>query len=222
MIEIATSLHAWDLSPSKARAVQQMLRHKIVKQDALGPVTEIAGVDVGFADAGNTVRAAIVILSFPDLTVHEEVVAETPNQFPYVPGLLSFRELPGVFEALRKVRTKPDLILCDGQGYAHPRRFGLACHLGLLSNIPTIGVGKSRLIGSYSEPGSNKGDWSPLVDADEIVGAALRTRAHVKPVFVSIGHRICLNSAIQYALACTTAYKLPQPTRLADRLASRR
>lgn len=222
MINIATDRHAWDLSPGEARALQQALKYEIVKEDVLGPVTLVAGVDVGFEDAGHTVRAAVVVLSFPELAVREEVVARTPNRFPYVPGLLSFRELPGVLKALRDLRTNPDLILCDGQGYAHPRRFGLACHLGLLTDTPTIGVAKSRLIGRYREPGLNKGDWSPLVDADEIIGAALRTRSRVKPVFVSVGHRISLTTAIRYTLACTAGYKLPQTTRLADRLASRR
>jgi len=222
LISSTTDLHAWDLSPSEARALQKALRHKVVKTDVVGSVDYVAGVDVGFEDAGNTVRAAVVLLNFPDLRVQEEIVARAPNQFPYIPGLLSFRELPGVIKALRELHTDPDLILCDGQGYAHPRRFGLACHLGLLTNTPTIGVGKSRLIGNYTEPGPNKGDWSPLVDADEVIGAVLRTRSQVKPVFVSVGHRISLNTAIRYTLACTTRYKLPQTTRLADRLASQR
>ena len=222
LISATTDLHAWDLSPGEARALQETLRHKVVKNDVVGSVNFVAGVDVGFEDGGNTVRAAVVLLRFPDLRVQEEIVARAPNQFPYIPGLLSFRELPGVIKALQQLHTDPDLILCDGQGYAHPRRFGLACHLGLLTDTPTIGIGKSRLIGTYTEPGPQKGDWSPLVDADEVIGAVLRTRSQVKPVFVSVGHRISLNTAIRYALACTTRFKLPQTTRLADRLASQR
>jgi deoxyribonuclease V len=138
--------------------------------------------------------------------------------FPYVPGLLSFREIPVVLDALGKLRHPPDLLLCDGQGYAHPRRFGLACHLGVLTGIPAIGVAKSRLIGEYAEPGSNKGDWSPLMDGGEVIGAVLRTRDNVNPVYVSVGHRIELDAAQRIVLACATRYRLPEPTRLADRL----
>ena len=147
MIRIPKDEHAWNVSPSDARTLQQALSHRVVTVDTLGPVNHVAGVDVGFENNGDTVRAALVVLEYPELVVREQVVARVPNRFPYVPGLLSFRELPGVLKALRDLQTKPDLILCDGQGYAHPRRFGLACHLGVLTNIPTIGVGKTRLLG---------------------------------------------------------------------------
>lgn len=183
-------------------------------------VTTVAGVDVGLEDEGKTVRAAVAVLSFPELQLQQQAIVRQAVRFPYVPGLLSFRELPGVLAALDRLDRLPDLILCDGQGYAHPRRFGIACHLGVLTGLPTIGVGKTRLIGSYHEPGPNKGDWSPLMDKGEHIGAVLRTRMGVKPVFISEGHRISLPTAIDYVLACCTRYKLPETTRWAHRLAS--
>jgi deoxyribonuclease V len=216
----AVAAHRWDLSPSRARAVQEELRGRLLATDALGAVRRVAGVDVGFEDSGQTVRAAVVVLDFPRLTLVEQAVRRVPTRFPYVPGLLSFRELPGVLKALSALAQAPDLILCDGQGYAHPRRFGLACHLGVLTDIPTIGVAKTRLLGVYREPGPFKGDWAPLRDGDETIGAVLRTRSGVNPVFVSIGHRLSLPTAVYYTLACTTRYRLPETTRYAHRLAS--
>jgi len=180
----------------------------------------VAGVDVGFENAGKTVRAAVAVLAFPSMEPLEQAIARVPTQFPYVPGLLSFRELPGVLEALARLQRLPELILCDGQGLAHPRRFGIACHLGVLTDIPTIGVAKTRLIGEYAEPGPDKGDWTPLLDKGERIGAVLRTRTGVKPVFVSAGHRVGLPAAIRLTLACTTRYRLPETTRAAHRLAS--
>ena len=137
-----------------------------------------------------------------------------------MPGLLSFRELPGVLAALAKVRIRPDLILCDGQGIAHPRRFGIASHLGVLLDIPTIGVGKTRLTGRHAEPPAAKGAWTPLMDGEETIGAVLRSRAGVKPIYVSTGHRVSLMTAIALTLACLTRYRLPETTRQAHRLAS--
>jgi deoxyribonuclease V len=141
-------------------------------------------------------------------------------RFPYVPGYLSFREVPPIMAALDKLKTPPDLIVCDGQGVAHPRRFGLACHLGVLTGIPTIGAAKSRLIGTYREPASRKGDWSELRDRNETIGAVLRTRAHVAPMFISIGHKVSLQTAIRIVLACCRKYRLPETTRAAHKLAS--
>jgi deoxyribonuclease V len=164
----------------------------------------------------------VVVLTFPDLELVEHAIARQPTDFPYVPGLLSFREIPTVLEALAQLATSPDLILCDGQGIAHPRRFGIACHLGWWLDRPTIGVAKSRLIGEHEEPGPEKGSWTPLRHRDEVIGAVLRTRTNVKPVFVSPGHRVSLETAIHYTLACTPRYRLPETTRHADRLASRR
>jgi deoxyribonuclease V len=217
--------HRWDLSPGEARALQQRLAPQVERRDRLGKVRRIAGVDVGFEDNGRTVRAAVAVLDADSLELREHAVARVPTRFPYVPGLLSFRELPGVLAALQKLGKPPDLVLCDGQGLAHPRRFGIACHLGVLTDIPTIGVGKTRLIGRHDEPGPAKGDWAPLWDSDadgrdEVIGAVLRTRAGVKPVYVSIGHRVCLETAVAWTLKATTRYKLPETTRWAHRLAS--
>jgi deoxyribonuclease V len=178
----------------------------------------VAGVDVGFRNG--LTRAAIAVLSHPELELVETAVAHRPTEFPYVPGLLSFREAPAVLDALNKLGTGPDLLLCDGQGIAHPRRFGIACHLGILTGIPSIGVAKSRLIGSHDDPGDTRGDWSPLMDKGEIIGAVLRTRPRVKPLYVSIGHRVGLETAIAWVMACCTRYRLPETTRSAHRLAS--
>lgn len=212
--------HPWDISPAEARQVQQSLAPKIETHDRLPRLTRVAGVDVGFEDQGETVRAAVAVLAFPTLQPLEHAIARVPNRFPYVPGLLSFRELPGVLAALDQLERLPDLLLCDGQGYAHPRRFGIACHLGLLIDRPSIGVGKSRLIGRFDPPGPNKGDWTPLLDRDDTIGAVLRTRTGVQPLFISVGHRVSLPTAIRLTLACTTRFKLPETTRAAHRLAS--
>jgi deoxyribonuclease V len=217
--ETFRKLHPFDVTPARARAIQERLHALVISRDELSPVRTVTGIDVGFDDP-ETARAAIVTLGFPNLAPVETATARRRVAFPYVPGLLSFREIPVVLDALGKLRHLPDLLLCDGQGYAHPRRFGLACHLGVLSGIPAIGVAKSRLIGEYAEPGSNKGDWSPLVDGAEVVGAVLRTRSKVAPLYVSIGHRVCLETAIRYVLACCTRYRLPETTRAAHRLAS--
>ncbi len=212
--------HPWDVTPAQARDIQEQLRGGVVTVDRLDPVNRVAGVDVGLEDAGRTVRAAVAVLAFPSLRLLGQSIARLPVRFPYVPGLLSFRELPGVLAALDRLDTPPDLLLCDGQGYAHPRRFGLACHLGLLTGIPSIGVGKTRLIGSAAEPGPCKGDWAELRDGDERIGAVLRTRTGTRPLYVSIGHKISLPTAVRYVLACTTRYRLPETTRQAHRLAS--
>lgn len=180
----------------------------------------MAGVDVGFEDRGKTTRAAVAVLAYPSLEPVEQSVARLPTRFPYVPGLLSFREIPAVLAALERIRQLPDLLLCDGQGLAHPRRFGIACHLGVLTDIPAIGVAKSRLVGEYAAVPEGRGEWTPLVDKGECIGAVVRTRAGVKPLFISPGHRIGLESAIDYVMACTPKYRLPETTRQAHRLAS--
>jgi deoxyribonuclease V len=211
---------AWPRTVAEARAVQVALRGRVVTVDRLGKVRHVAGVDVGFEQDGAVTRAAVAVLSFPALKLVEHAIARQPTRFPYVPGYLSFREIPAVLAALRKLKTKPDLLLCDGQGLAHPRRFGLACHLGLLTNIPSIGVAKSLLIGEHGALPQKKGSWAPLQDGQEVIGAALRTRDGVKPVYVSIGHRMSLATAIDYVLRCTTKYRLPETTRTAHHLAS--
>jgi len=210
----------WPGDVAAARAIQEALRSQVVREDRLGPVGTVAGIDVGFEDRGRITRAAVVVLAFPGLEPLTQAISRSPTRFPYVPGYLSFRELPAVLEALDRLAGLPDLILCDGQGLAHPRRFGLACHLGVLTDIPCIGVAKSRLIGSHEELPPDKGQWVALRDKGETIGAVLRTRSRVSPVYVSIGHRVTLPTAIDYTLRCTTRYRLPETTRHAHRLAS--
>lgn len=214
--------HRWDVSPAEAREIQERLRHRVIMQDRLGKVTTVAGVDVGFEDHGSITRAAVALLSLPGLELIEHRIAKLSTHFPYVPGLLSFREVPAVLDALRQLQHTPNLLLCDGQGYAHPRRFGLACHLGVLADLPSIGVAKSRLIGTHDDVPQTRGSHVPLMDNGEQIGVVLRTRTRVKPVYVSIGHRISLETALEMVLACTTRYRLPETTRWADRMASRR
>ena len=213
-------MHCWDVSPKEAVAIQRKLCARVVIADRLGPVQRVAGIDVGFKDRGAVVRAAVVVLQYPELTLVEQVVSERPAQFPYVPGLLSFREAPVVLDALAKLAYAPDLLLCDAQGYAHPRRFGLASHLGVLTDTPSIGVAKTRLIGEHAPVPAQMGAWTPLRDRDEIIGAALRTRTGVKPLYVSVGHRVCLETALRLVMSCVTKYRLPETTRWAHRIAS--
>ena len=210
----------WPTDVASARGVQETLRSQVVRENQLGPVSTVAGVDVGFEDGGKTTRAAVAVLAFPGLEPVASAISRSPTRFPYIPGYLSFRELPAVLEALAQLAMMPDLILCDGQGLAHPRRFGIACHLGVLTDIPCIGVAKSRLIGTHDDLPAGKGEWVPLRDAEETIGAVLRTRTRVSPVYVSIGHRVDLAAAIDYTLHCTTRYRLPETTRHAHRLAS--
>lgn len=212
--------HAWDVPPREAIAIQERLRHAVVLEDDFGPLQRVAGVDVGFEAGGSITRAAVAVLSFPELVLVESAIARLPTSFPYVPGLLSFREAPAVLQALASLSRPPDLLVCDGQGLAHPRRFGLACHLGLLAGLPAIGAAKSRLLGEHVSPGPLRGDWQPLIDRGEVIGAALRTRPGTKPIFVSPGHRVSLASAIDLALQCTGRFRIPEPTRQAHRLAS--
>mgnify|MGYP001198462928 CR=1 FL=1 len=217
-----TPPHAWTVSPEEAVAIQRELRRSLRIEPLARDVRWVAAVDTGFADQGATARAAVVLFSYPELECVESHLAFQPVRFPYVPGLLSFRELPVVLEALERLSRLPDLIVCDGQGIAHPRRLGIAAHLGLVTDLPTIGVGKSRLIGQHEEPGDEKGDWTPLLHHGERIGSVLRTRSGVKPLFVSPGHRSDHDDAIQWVLALTTRYRLPEPIRSADRLASDR
>ena len=212
--------HPWNLGPAEAIAVQRELRPHVVLSDRLGPIRRVAGVDVGFEKDGTVTRAAVAVLHYPELELLETAIARRPTEFPYVPGLLSFRELPAVLEALDQLRESPDLLLCDGQGVAHPRRLGIASHLGLLVDIPSIGVAKTRLYGSHGEVPDPRGAWTPLRANGEIIGAVLRTRPNVKPLYISSGHRISLETAIEYVMGCCTRYRLPETTRWAHRLAS--
>ena len=212
--------YSWDVTPKEAVQIQKTLRDQLTIVDAYTPPDTVAGVDVGFVDGGKITRAAVAVLSFPSLELVEWQTVLTETTFPYVPGLLSFREVPAILEALSKLKRLPDMILCDGQGYAHPRRLGIACHLGIITDIPTIGVAKTRLTGSYGVVPEHRGGWVELIDRDEIIGAVLRTREHVKPLYISAGHRVSLATAIHYVMACVTKYKLPETTRWAHRLAS--
>ena len=217
-------LHPWDLTATAARALQRQLAAQVVLEDRFGPIERVAGVDVGFPRRGDQemARAVAVLLRYPDLAPLAESIVEEPVRFPYVPGLLSFRETPAVLSALQRLPAPPDLVLVDGQGRAHPRRFGIACHLGLLLDRPTLGCAKSRLVGEHAEPGSEAGAWSPLLHHGETIGAVVRTRTGVKPLFVSVGHRLSLETAVSLVLACCHGLRLPEPTRLADQLASGR
>jgi deoxyribonuclease V len=198
------SSHNWNLSVPEAIELQKQLAGTVVAEDKLpASIKYVAGIDLGYVEATNTSRAVVVVLSFPDLELQETAEAILPIQFPYVPGLLSFRETPVAIVALEKLKLTPDLILCDGQGLAHPRKFGIACHIGVLTGIPTVGVAKSLLVGKYEEPGAERGSTSPLVYKNEQLGAVLRTRDNTRPLYVSIGHRISLPTAINYVLKCT-------------------
>jgi deoxyribonuclease V len=207
------------LLPAAAIALQETLAREVVRVDRLGTVRHVCGVDVYYADAGAAACAAAALLSFPQIELREHAVARTRVSFPYVPGLLSFREIPAALAALERLAVAPDLLFCDAHGIAHPRRFGLASHLGLLAGLPSIGVAKTRLVGEYREPATCRGSWVPLVDRGERIGAVLRTRAGVRPVYVSIGHGVSLETAIHYVMACTTRFRLPEPLRWAHRLA---
>lgn len=208
------------LPPGDAIALQKTLAEKIERQDRLGPIHTLAGVDVGFEDQGNTTRAAVVVLDATTLLPVDQALAKVPTGFPYIPGLLSFREIPAILEALAQLRIKPDLLLVDGHGIAHPRRLGIASHLGLLTDIPSLGVGKQRLVGHHEPVPDSKGAWAPLTHKDETVGAVLCSRSGCKPIYVSIGHRICLETALHWVTHCLSRYRLPETTRQAHRLAS--
>ena len=215
-----STMHTWDVSPAEAIEIQRELRSQVILTNsaAVSAPKTIAGVDASYQDKNGEARAAIVVLRFPDLAVVDQVVATCPISFPYVPGLLSFREAPAVLKALGMLSARPDVLMCDGQGYAHPRRFGLASHLGVYLNMPSIGCAKSRLIGSYEEPGPSQGSLSPLTDHGEIIGMVVRSKVGTKPLFVSVGHQVDLSTATLIVLRCLRGYRLPEPTRLADKL----
>lgn len=218
-----TPLHEWNLSPQQAIELQKQLAYEVIREDKFDrPVKTVAGIDLGYDTKTDKCRAVVAVLKFPELELIESAEAIMPVQFPYVPGLLSFRETPVAVKALEKLQTAPDLILCDGQGIAHPRRFGIACHIGLLTEVPSIGVAKSLLIGKYGVLGEERGSTAPLIHRNEEVGVALRTKNKVQPVYVSIGHRISLETAIDYVLQCAPKYRLPETTRVADQMASYR
>lgn len=213
-------LHPWDVSAARAREIQEQLRGLVILEDQLHGIGRVAGVDVGFEQGNRVTRAAVAVLSFPGLELLESTIVRQPTRFPYIPGLLSFREIPALIEALEQLRQEPDLLLCDGQGIAHPRRFGIACHLGVLTGIPSIGVAKTRLLGTHAQVPYHKGGYVPLMQHGEQIGVVLRSRDGVKPLYISPGHKISLASSIHYVMQCLTRYRLPETTRQAHRLAS--
>jgi len=216
------ALHDWNLDYRQAVDLQRRLATRL---DLVTPLPEplrtVAGVDVSYEKHGDLFFAGVVVLSFPTLQPLEEAVAVARVSFPYIPGLLSFRELPVLLDALRSLRTVPDVVLVDGQGIAHPRRFGIASHLGLWIERPTVGCAKSRLCGEHPPPGRRRGDRVPLTLEGETVGTVLTTRDGVKPLYISPGHRIDVDAAAALALACTGRYRMPEPTRLAHLLTNR-
>jgi deoxyribonuclease V len=211
-------LHEWNLEPEQAKALQRELAKRIIREDTFSEVHFIAGVDMAINEESGQARAAVVLLSYPELEILERHVYEEPIRMPYIPGLLSFRELPCILGAFALLKQQPDLVMVDGQGIAHPRRLGIASHLGLWLDLPSIGCAKSILTGHHRPVGEEAGSWVPLHADGETIGAVVRTRTHVKPMIISLGHRISLETSIRYVLACSKGYRLPEPTRQADKL----
>lgn len=214
----AATADPWPTDLDAARAVQEALRHRVVASGDVPAPRRIAGVDVHFGPVSGLTWAAVAVLDGESLEVVESVLASVPTRFPYVPGYLSFREAPAALAALAMLREPPDLLMVDGQGLAHPRRFGIACHIGVLVDVPAIGVAKSLLVGRHEEPGIEAGHSVPLLHRREVIGSVVRTRDRVRPLYVSVGHRIGLERAVELALATTRGRKLPEPTRIADLL----
>ncbi|MGD0779337.1 MAG: deoxyribonuclease V [Dehalococcoidales bacterium] len=213
------SRHGWRVTTKQAMAIQMELAGEVSRAGKINAPRFIAGVDISVNRFSKRGTGAVVVLSYPDLQIAEIQVVMDRIEFPYVPGLLSFREAPLILAAFEKITLTPDIIMVDGQGIAHPRRFGIASHLGLLLGLPTIGCAKSRLCGEHEIPGNEAGSYKELKDNGEVIGAVLRTRAGVKPLYVSIGHMIELNSAMEWVVACCRGYRLPEPTRLAHQAA---
>ena len=214
-------LHRWDLDPQEAMQVQRELAGKVIREDRLGEVKVIAGIDISANDRTGLARAAIVALAYPSLNVLERIRHEEPLRFPYIPGLLSFREVPSILAGFQQLRHQPDLLMVDGQGIAHPRRIGIASHLGVLLDLPSIGCAKSILTGKLSGTlGEEVGSRVPLMAGQEVLGMGVRTKARTNPMIISLGHRISLETAVSYVLACCRGYRLPEPTRQAHNTAS--
>ena len=211
-------IHEWSLTPKEAVELQKRLRERVRVEPLKGKVETVAGADISFNKFDPTIYTAVVVLRLPNLEVVEEVGIVSETKFPYVPGLLSFRESPSVLEAWSRLKTEPDAVMFDGQGLAHPRRVGIASHVGLIINRPTFGCAKSVLVGKYEEPGAGRGAWTPLVDKGETVGAALRTKDRVQPIYVSPGHLMDVESAVALTLRCHGGYRQPEPTRRAHLL----
>jgi len=213
-------LHNWDVSAKQAVEIQKKLAAQVDNHGSIGTPSLIAGVDVSGANERGIARAAIVILNYPDLNTIDTVTIEAEVSFPYVPGLLSFREMPILIKAFEKLDAVPHLVLVDGQGIAHPRRLGLAAHLGLFLDLPTIGCAKSRLVGTHGELPDEAETWTELFDGNEVIGATVRTKIKTNPLYVSVGHKISLPKAIYWTLQCCKKHRLPEPTRLAHQAAA--
>ncbi len=219
-VKIARCPHSWSVPPKQAVAIQRKLAGRVLKAGRVRKLRLVAGADLAFTKDKSQCIAGVVVWDVRQREVVEQHVVRRPVRFPYVPGLLSFREAPALVAACRKLTCEPDAFMFDGQGYAHPRRFGLACHVGVLIDRPSLGCAKSVLVGACEPPDDAAGSVSPLLDGDGCVGMAVRTRDRVKPVYVSIGHRVSLTAAVEITLSCCTRYRLPEPTRLADHLVS--
>ncbi len=209
------TLHDWKLNVSQAKDIQKQLAPEVLRTGEVATLQYIAGVDIAAGRASSIAQAAVVVLDYPDLKPVEIEVAQGILELPYIPGLLSFREAPLVLAAFRKIKLSPDIVMVDGQGIAHPRRLGIASHLGLLLDNVTVGCAKSRLCGSYITPAKEKGSYTDITDDGEIIGAALRTNTGIKPLFISTGHKISLENAVYWVMQCCRGYRLPEPTRLA-------
>lgn len=214
-MHIARVPHRWSVTPSRAIAIQKRLAARVRIAAPRVPIRRIAGVDAAFSTDGRNCLAAAVLWDLQTRTVIEERVAVRPLTFRYVPGLLTFREAPAILAALRRLKRAPDALMCDGHGYSHPRRFGIACHVGVLVGLPTVGCAKSRLIGEETEPGPARGARAALRDRGEIIASVLRTQDGVRPLYISVGHLVDLPAAERLVLACADRYRLPEPTRLA-------
>lgn len=210
--------HEWNLSPEEASDLQIRLSRRVITTSLPDQIKNIGGVDIGYRE--DKARAAVVLIEYPTMQIITYTIAEVPCSFPYIPGLLSFREIPAALAALEKLSFLPDVLMVDGQGIAHPRRFGIASHLGVLLDIPTIGCAKSPLIGVYQALGNHAGDTAPLIYGNETLGMAIRTKNGCKPLIISIGHRCDLKGAVRLVLECCRGYRLPEPTRLAHKIAS--
>jgi deoxyribonuclease V len=211
-------LHSWDVTTAEARALQAELAGRVDRAKPIRSWQTVAAADVSYNKFDTWLYAAVVVVRAGTFEVVERAGVVAEARFPYVPGLLSFREAPAVLDAFAHLKHRPDVVLCDGQGLAHPRRMGLACHVGVWLDLPTVGCAKSRLVGEYEEPGPERGDRAPLLDRGEVVGAVLRTRPRVRPLFLSVGHRCDLESAVNVVLDTTVRYRIPVPVRLAHEL----
>ncbi len=208
-------LHEWEVSSTRAKEIQLSLAKRVVTENGVIDPRLVAGIDISSPDANGVARGAVVVLSYPELSIVEIKIAQGKIIMPYIPGLLSFRESPLILDACEKLSNIPDLVLIDGQGIAHPRRLGLASHVGLFLGLPTIGCAKSILCGQHPPLAEEVGSHAELLDNGEIIGAALRTKSRVRPIYVSVGHKIGLASALQWVINCCRGYRLPEPTRLA-------